>query len=106
VFTLTNSALPAVFIPFHNLDKSFSLLQLSAPFDHDNGLLFLQFLEQVIKSRIPGIQSLINSSIDNLESELDTLGRPIAGDAGAQLYSILELCRAFDHVFKSHLDGG
>jgi hypothetical protein len=65
-----------------------------------------KFLEQVIKSRIPGIQSLINSSIDNLESELDTLGRPIAGDAGAQLYSILELCRAFDHVFKSHLDGG
>lgn len=67
---------------------------------------FPQYLEQVIKSRIPGIQSLINSSIDNLESELDTLGRPIAGDAGAQLYSILELCRAFDHVFKSHLDGG
>lgn len=24
----------------------------------------------------------------------------------AQLYTILELCRAFDRVFKEHLDGG
>ncbi|CAK7356216.1 unnamed protein product [Dovyalis caffra] len=53
-----------------------------------------------------GITSLINRSIDDLESELDHLGRPVAIDAGAQLYTILELCRAFDHVFKEHLDGG
>lgn len=24
----------------------------------------------------------------------------------AQLYTILELCRAFDQIFKEHLDGG
>ena len=24
----------------------------------------------------------------------------------AQLYSILEVCRAFDRIFKEHLDGG
>ncbi|KAJ0682633.1 putative dynamin stalk domain, Dynamin superfamily [Helianthus annuus] len=41
-----------------------------------------------------------------MEAELDHLGRPIAIDAGAQLYTILELCRAFDKIFKEHLDGG
>ncbi|KAK6140593.1 hypothetical protein DH2020_025676 [Rehmannia glutinosa] len=63
-------------------------------------------LESVIRARIPSITSLINKSIDELESELDHLGRPIAVDAGAQLYTILELCRAFDRIFKEHLDGG
>ncbi|XP_057509947.1 phragmoplastin DRP1E-like [Actinidia eriantha] len=62
-------------------------------------------LESVIKARIPGIMSLINQSIDELEAELGHLGRTVV-DAGAQLYTILELCRAFDHVFKEHLDGG
>ncbi|KAJ6712004.1 hypothetical protein OIU79_008258 [Salix purpurea] len=68
--------------------------------------LLSKHLESVIKTRIPGITSLINRSIDDLESELDHLGRPVAIDAGAQLYTILELCRAFDQVFKEHLDGG
>ncbi|KAJ7952632.1 putative Dynamin [Quillaja saponaria] len=63
-------------------------------------------LEAVIKARIPGIASLINRSIGELETELDQLGRPVAIDAGARLYTILELCRAFDRVFKEHLDGG
>ncbi|KAK6918134.1 Dynamin, N-terminal, partial [Dillenia turbinata] len=63
-------------------------------------------LESVIRARIPSITSLINKSIDELESEMDHLGRPIAIDAGAQLYTILELCRAFDRIFKEHLDGG
>ncbi|KAH6826169.1 DYNAMIN-like 1E [Perilla frutescens var. hirtella] len=63
-------------------------------------------LESVIRARIPSITSLINKSVDELESELDHLGRPIAVDAGAQLYTILELCRAFDKIFKEHLDGG
>ncbi|KAG6393310.1 hypothetical protein SASPL_147548 [Salvia splendens] len=63
-------------------------------------------LESVIRARIPSITSLINKSIDELESELDHLGRPVAVDAGAQLYTILELCRAFDKIFKEHLDGG
>ncbi|GLT44758.1 hypothetical protein SLA2020_186360 [Shorea laevis] len=65
-----------------------------------------QHLESVTKARIPSISSLINKSIDELEAELSHLGRPVAIDAGAQLYTILELCRAFDRVFKEHLDGG
>ncbi|XP_017985067.1 PREDICTED: dynamin-related protein 1E, partial [Theobroma cacao] len=68
--------------------------------------LLSQHLESVIRARIPSITSLINKSIDELESEMDHLGRPIALDAGAQLYTILELCRAFDRIFKEHLDGG
>ncbi|KAK1261489.1 Dynamin-related protein 1E [Acorus gramineus] len=63
-------------------------------------------LESVIRARIPSILSLINKSIDELEGEMNHLGRPIAVDAGAQLYTILELCRAFDRIFKEHLDGG
>ncbi|KAL8092014.1 phragmoplastin DRP1E-like [Apium graveolens] len=68
--------------------------------------LLSKHLETVIKARIPSITSLINKSIDELESEMDYLGRPIGIDAGAQLYTILELCRAFDKIFKEHLDGG
>ncbi|PON87557.1 Dynamin superfamily [Trema orientale] len=68
--------------------------------------LLSKHLESVIRARIPSITSLINKSIDELESELDHLGRPIAVDAGAQLYTVLELCRAFDRIFKEHLDGG
>ncbi|XP_034705683.1 dynamin-related protein 1E-like isoform X1 [Vitis riparia] len=69
-------------------------------------LIWFQHLEAVIRARIPSITSLINKSIDELEGELDHLGRPIAIDAGAQLYTILELCRAFDRIFKEHLEGG
>ncbi|XP_042503950.1 phragmoplastin DRP1E-like [Macadamia integrifolia] len=68
--------------------------------------LLSRHLESVIRAQIPSIASLINKSIDELESEMDHLGRPIAIDAGAQLYTILELCRAFDRIFKEHLDGG
>ncbi|CAN8264023.1 unnamed protein product [Cochlearia groenlandica] len=68
--------------------------------------LLSKHLESVIRSRIPSILSLINKSIEELESELDRMGRPIAVDAGAQLYTILEMCRAFDKIFKEHLDGG
>ncbi|PWA83655.1 DYNAMIN-like 1E [Artemisia annua] len=68
--------------------------------------LLSQHLESVIKAKIPGIILLINKGIDEMESELDHLGRPVAVDAGAQLYTILELCRAFDRIYKEHLDGG
>ncbi|XP_024982564.1 dynamin-related protein 1E-like [Cynara cardunculus var. scolymus] len=68
--------------------------------------LLSRHLESVIKAKIPGIISLINKGIDEMEAELDRLGRPIAVDAGAKLYTILELCRAFDKIFKEHLDGG
>lgn len=94
-------------------------------------------METVIRQRIPSIISLINKNIDELNAELDRIGRPVGADGGvkdltfpvfllfglincfvlflirvfslylqAQLYTILELCRAFDRVFKEHIDGG
>ncbi|XP_057417331.1 phragmoplastin DRP1C [Lotus japonicus] len=68
--------------------------------------LLSQHLEQVIRQKIPSIIALINKTIDELNAQLDLIGRPIAVDSGAQLYTILEMCRAFDKVFKEHLDGG
>ncbi|KAK2425879.1 dynamin-related protein 5A [Trifolium repens] len=62
-------------------------------------------LEAVIKSKIPGIQSLINKTIAELETELSRLGKPIAVDDGGKLYAIMEICRTFDQIFKEHLDG-
>ncbi|KAE9607661.1 Dynamin-related protein 12A [Lupinus albus] len=62
-------------------------------------------LETVIKSKIPGIQSLISKTIAELESELTRLGKPVAADAGGKLYAIMEICRTFDQIFKEHLDG-
>ncbi|PWA49258.1 dynamin central domain-containing protein [Artemisia annua] len=53
--------------------------------------LLSQHLESVIKAKIPGIIALINKGIEEMEAELDRLGRPIAIDEG---------------IFKEHLDGG
>ncbi|XP_042486070.1 phragmoplastin DRP1C [Macadamia integrifolia] len=68
--------------------------------------LLSQHLEMVIRQRIPSIIALINKTIDEINAELDLLGRPIGSDGGAQLYTILDMCRAFDRVFREHLDGG
>ncbi|CAA3015206.1 dynamin-related protein 1C isoform X1 [Olea europaea var. sylvestris] len=68
--------------------------------------LLSQHLEVVIRQRIPSIIALINKTIDELNAELDRIGRPIGVDGGAQLYTILEMCRAFDRIFREHLDGG
>ncbi|KAJ8774123.1 hypothetical protein K2173_009554 [Erythroxylum novogranatense] len=68
--------------------------------------LLSKHLEVVIRARMPGITSLVNKSIDELEAQLDHLGTPVTIDTGAQLHTILELCRAFDRVFNEHLDGG
>lgn len=51
--------------------------------------MFLQHLETVIKSRIPGIQSLVNKSIAEIEAELSRFGKPIAADAGVSFLWIL-----------------
>lgn len=48
--------------------------------------VWFQHLESVIRARIPSITSLINKSIDELEAELDHLGRPIAIDAGVRSF--------------------
>nr|XP_009777793.1 PREDICTED: dynamin-related protein 5A [Nicotiana sylvestris] len=69
------------------------------------GKVLSKHLETVIKSRIPGLQSLINKTIIELETELSSLGKPIATDAGGKLYMIMEICRSFDGNFKEHLDG-
>ncbi|KAK4354010.1 hypothetical protein RND71_026204 [Anisodus tanguticus] len=69
------------------------------------GKVLSKHLESVIKSRIPGLQSLINKTIIELETELSRLGKPIATDAGGKLYMIMEICRSFDGNFKEHLDG-
>jgi len=49
--------------------------------------LISQHLEAVIKSKIPGIQSLISKTIAELETELSRLGKPIAADEGVILLS-------------------
>ncbi|KAI3963927.1 hypothetical protein MKW92_022267 [Papaver armeniacum] len=67
--------------------------------------LLSKHLESFIRTIIPSITSLINKSIEELEREMNQLGKPVA-DSGARLFTILELCRAFDRVFKEHLDGG
>ncbi|BBH02959.1 DYNAMIN-like 1E [Prunus dulcis] len=59
--------------------------------------LLSKHLESVIKARIPGIASLSTKALVNLKPSWIIL---------AQLYTILELCRAFDRIFKEHLDGG
>ncbi|XP_050204201.1 phragmoplastin DRP1A [Mercurialis annua] len=69
------------------------------------GKMLSKHLEQVIKSRIPGLQSLINKTIAELEGELSRLGKTVATDAGGKLYMIMEICRSFDQIFKEHLDG-
>ena len=55
-----------------------------------------QQLEAVIRARIPSITSLINKSIDELESEMDHLGRPIASDAGVILLNVWADCIKID----------
>ncbi|KAK9053036.1 hypothetical protein SSX86_029666 [Deinandra increscens subsp. villosa] len=62
-------------------------------------------LEGVIKSRIPGMQSLINKTLADLEAELSHLGKPISADAGGKLLVIMDICRGFDQIYKEHLDG-
>lgn len=50
-----------------------------------------QLLESVIRSRIPSILSLINKNIEELERELDQLGRPVAIDAGVSTYILMKV---------------
>lgn len=44
----------------------------------------LQHLESVIRARIPSILSLINKTVNELEEELNRIGRPIGVDSGVQ----------------------
>lgn len=49
----------------------------------------LQHLENVIRQRIPSIISLINKTIDELNAELDRIGRPIAVDSGVKILTLI-----------------
>ncbi|GLJ49721.1 hypothetical protein SUGI_1055130 [Cryptomeria japonica] len=55
------------------------------------GKVHSKHLETVIKSRIPSLQSLINKTIVEIESELTCLGKPIVADDGGKLYAIMEI---------------
>ena len=55
-------------------------------FNSINFSVLFQHLEAVIRARIPSIISLINKNIDELEAELDRLGRPIGVDAGVSMF--------------------
>lgn len=45
----------------------------------------LQHLEAVIKARMPGILAMINKMIDDIETELNQIGRPLSNDAGVRM---------------------
>ena len=62
-------------------------------------------LETVIKSRIPGIWSLVNKMIAELETELSRLEKPISAGAGREMYTIMETCHLSYQNYKEHLDG-
>lgn len=57
-----------------------------------------QHLEAVIKARIPSIQALINKTIDELETEMNLLGKPIAVDGGVSFFFTLLLTSGFPCV--------
>lgn len=44
----------------------------------------MQHLEAVIRAKIPSIVAMINKTIDEIEAQLDKLGRPVGGDAGVR----------------------
>lgn len=54
-------------------------------------LLSVQHLEQVIRQKIPSIIALINKTIDELNAELDRIGRPIAVDSGVRRETYAEI---------------
>jgi hypothetical protein len=65
------------------------LLALLMSVSDPNHVTCLQHLEAFIKARIPSIQAMINKQIDELESELNQIGRPLANDAGVHFSSLI-----------------
>lgn len=61
--------------------------------------LIFQHLEKVIKAQIPSITSLINKTVDELESEMIQIGTPISVDAGVGLSRINNL---YNIIYKLH----
>lgn len=56
----------------------------------------MQHLEAVIRARIPSIAAMINKTIDDIEAELNQIGRPLANDAGVSCSSGLGSFVSFD----------
>lgn len=69
-------------------------------------IIIIQHLETVIKSRIPGLQSLINKTIAELEAELSRLGKPIATDTGVRIKIVYFLFSfdSFEAIFSAATD--
>ncbi|KAE8663879.1 Dynamin-related protein 1E [Hibiscus syriacus] len=80
--------------------KEREYFETSPDYGHLASRMGSEYLAKLLSERIPSIISLINKTIDELNAELNRIGRPVAADGAAQLYTILELCRAFDRVFK------
>lgn len=59
-------------------------LMHSVDFLHTSSVPLYQHLETVIRQKIPSIVALINKSIDEINAELDRIGRPIAVDSGVR----------------------
>ena len=60
--------------------------------------LTIQHLETVVKSKIPGIQSLISKTVSDLETDLPRLGKPIASDVGVSVIYRLLFWILVDHI--------
>lgn len=68
--------------------------------------LFIQHLEAVIRAKIPSIIAMINKTIDEIEAQLDRLGRPIGGDAGVRITVFFnDLCYAVMRIIHMHCRG-
>ncbi|KAJ0970761.1 hypothetical protein J5N97_018720 [Dioscorea zingiberensis] len=65
--------------------------------------LLSKHLESVIRARIPSITSLINKTIEELEKEMDHLGRPVAADAGVSLAGGDRIYGVFDNQLPAAL---
>lgn len=60
-----------------------------------------QHLETVIKQKLPSIVALINKSIDEINAELDRIGRPIAVDSGVRF---LPICNRYYELHQDRTD--
>lgn len=80
------------------IDKSIDKLEaelkhLGSPVDIDAGVRILNYLHSM-------------ALVDVHQTSLGCSWILYYLTKQAQLYTILELCRAFDRIFKEHLDGG
>lgn len=92
------------FFCFQNLLRLYLILSTCpsfAYFTNTRNLIenfFCQHLETVIRQRIPSIIALINKTIDELNAELDRIGRPIAVDSGVAVCLLFKYSNQFSSL--------